>query len=239
MKPYFERNGITIYHGDCRDVLPELAAVDLVLTDPPYNIPVGAAFIRENCRIERMLDGSGKWNDSIGLQEWLPLVARLVVPGGHVAAFVKREDTVLCGEVAAEHGLDWWHWYFLVKEAPPPTPRPTFVSAVEACAIMCKTGARRRWFGTGYEPNRWTGLTPNRRNAAWGHPTEKPREPLIQLIRCLSPDAATVLDPFMGSGTTLRAAMDLGRKAIGIEIEERYCEIAARRMDQLTLGLAI
>ena len=239
MNPYFQRDGIVIYHGDCREILPGLAAVDLVLTDPPYGIPVGAAFVREGCRIERMLDGSGEWNDGIGLVDWLPLAAPLVVPGGHVATFLKREDVPLCGEVAAQHGLEWWHWYFIVKDAPPPTPRPTFVSAVEACALMVKAGAKRRWYGTGYEPNRWAGLTPNRRNESWGHPTEKPREPLITLVRCLSPDGGTVLDPFMGSGTTLRAAMDLGRKAIGIEIEERYCEIAARRLDQMVLPLVL
>ena len=68
------------------------------------------------------------------------------------------------------------------------------------------------------------------------HPTQKP----VALMRwCLGfvPDARTVLDPFMGSGTTLRAAKDLGRKAIGIEIEERYCEIAAKRMLQTVMAL--
>jgi len=68
------------------------------------------------------------------------------------------------------------------------------------------------------------------------HPTQKP----LDLMRwCLGffPEAQTVLDPFMGSGTTLRAAKDLGRKAIGIEIEERYCEIAAKRMAQEVLAL--
>ena len=66
------------------------------------------------------------------------------------------------------------------------------------------------------------------------HPTQKP----VRLMRwCISlyPDAVSILDPFMGSGTTLRAAKDLGRKAIGIEIEERYCEIAANRLRQEVL----
>jgi len=73
-------------------------------------------------------------------------------------------------------------------------------------------------------------LAPERR---W-HPTAKPVE---LMLRLLSKTQGTILDPFMGSGTTLRAAKDLGRKAIGIEIEERYCEIAARRMGQEVLAV--
>ena len=68
------------------------------------------------------------------------------------------------------------------------------------------------------------------------HPTQKPLAVFRQIILWYSDEGCTVLDPFMGSGTTLRAAKDLGRKAIGIEIEERYCEIAAQRMSQSVLA---
>jgi len=76
----------------------------------------------------------------------------------------------------------------------------------------------------------------NRSDIGRKHPTQKP----ISLMKwCLGffPDAQTILDPFMGSGTTLRAAKDLNRKAIGVELEERYCEIAAKRMSQMVLEL--
>jgi DNA modification methylase len=68
-----------------------------------------------------------------------------------------------------------------------------------------------------------------------GHPCPKPLKLMRQLVSSLSTDDGVVVDPFIGSGTTLRAAKDLGRKAIGIEIEERYCEIAAKRLGQEVL----
>lgn len=88
---------------------------------------------------------------------------------------------------------------------------------------------------------KWSG---GGRRAVWrenvvrgAHKTEKPLRLLVELVRLFTDPRETILDPFMGSGTTLRAAKDLGRKAIGIEIEERYCEIAARRLEQEVLAL--
>jgi len=79
-------------------------------------------------------------------------------------------------------------------------------------------------------------VVPGHREAL-AHPTQKPEELMRRLIRFFTTPGDTILDPFMGSGTTLRAAKDLGRKAIGIEIEEKYCEIAAKRMAQAVLPL--
>jgi len=69
------------------------------------------------------------------------------------------------------------------------------------------------------------------------HPNEKPIDLVLKFISLTTPRDGLVLDPFMGSGTTLRAAKDMGRNAIGIELEERYCEIAARRLEQEVLAL--
>ena len=127
--------------------------------------------------------------------------------------------------------------YALVKSAPAPTPRPGFASAVEL-AVVSRVG-KPKWHGSGYVPNRWVGLTPNRAGTDMGHPTEKPSEPLLALVGALCSADGMVLDPFAGSGTTLRAAKDLNRKAIGVELEERYCEVIAKRLAQDVLDVGV
>ncbi len=234
MKPYYDHNGITIYHGDCREILPTLAegSVDLVLTDPPYGIAVGAAFVHAR----RVHNGSGTFNETEGPYDWLACCfPTLLIPGGHAAVFVNRATEHKAVLAIESTGLRLWHKFYLVKKAPPPTPRPLFVSAVETCLIAELRCGKRRWFGTGYEPNCWIGLTPSRLGNGV-HPAEKPLSPIRRIVRCLTPLCGFVLDPFMGSGTTLRAAKDLGHRAIGIEIEERYCEIAAKRLAQEVLA---
>jgi len=210
--PYYERDGITIYHGDCREIMPTLEA-DAVVTDPPYGIPSGAAFVR---RGGAELYFRGGWNATASPYWWLAFAPQTAA---HVASFVDSA-TVSDAEIAMRAaGFEPWAKFYLVKQAPPPTPRPSFVSAVEECVIAKRRSVKRAWYGTGYEPNRWIGMTPNR--------------------RCLTPLDGLVLDPFMGSGTTLVAAKSLGRRAIGIEIEERYCEIAAKRLAQGALDFVV
>ncbi len=208
-KPYYEEPGITIYHGDCREILPHLPKVDLVLTDPPYGI--GAS------------SGVGKY----GIKKW----------GG--SKDLKWDEAIPTREafdiVLASGSLQiiWGMNYFQL-----PATRKYLVWDKGA-------GFRQRTFAECELA--WCSWDGNseiytrdplacRDYKGKDHPTQKPIE-LFKWCIDIAGAAKTILDPFMGSGTTLRAAKDLGRQAIGIEIEEKYCEIAVNRLRQEVLPL--
>jgi len=202
--------------------------VDAVITDQPYGIPVGAAFVRKaGYEVD---GGEGGHNETETPWAWIGVGSAIIADGGHAAVFCDRAEPVAADTALRGAGLTPWHKFYLVKDAPPPTPRPTFVSAVEECVIAEKRNGSRRWFGGGAMPNRWSGLTPNRLNAGCGHPTEKPVEPMRMLVEALTPVDGLVCDPFCGSGTTGVAAMREGRRFIGIEIDPGYAAIARRRI---------
>lgn len=217
MKPYYEEDGIVIYHADARDLLPTLEPVDLVLTDPPYGINWTKGDNRKRC--SKANDGIAGDMDT-SLRDFV--LDRLQdVPtacfGSFYAPFPANLKQVLV-----------WH-------KPP-----------DSGIYGSTTGFRRDAepiFLVGPWPQRTVALSSvirsSRNGQSWitveaQHSHAKPLDIVRSLIDFCGSDL--VLDPFMGSGTTLRAAKDLGRKAIGIEIEERYCEIAANRLRQGVLN---
>lgn len=193
MKPYYSRNGIEIYHADCRDVLPLLSPVDLVLTDPPYGINIAAKPFRDKHE-------ASDWDAA-------PVDQQLLL------------DIIRRGRHAIVWGGNYFdlppHQRFLVWDKVQPED---FTSA------MCEQ-ARTNIGGPAKLFRRHVVSYVKQ------HPTQKPIE-LMQWCIGLAPFAETILDPFMGSGTTLRAAKDMHRQAVGIELDERYCEIAAKRLSQ-------
>ena len=207
MEPYYERDGITIYHGDCREILPELPAVDLLLTDPPYGInwmtPVGPS------------RGPGrKVSGDTSLIDILPIIAHpsatAVVWGGNYYAHVLPPTNSWL--IWDKRVTDWSNDQSDCEMAWTNLPQPARIF-------------RKNWGGGG------CAAMENGAGVGYIHPTQKP----VDLMRwCIqqAKKSETILDPFMGSGTTLVAAKLNGRQAIGIEIEERYCEIAAKRLAQ-------
>mgnify|MGYP001566311637 CR=1 FL=1 len=216
MTPYYEHGGITIYHGDCREILPSLPKVDLVLTDPPYGIRHnfeghggGGAHNRRN--LIRLIG-----DDILFDPRFLLKIGKeqIIFGADHFHSLLPSTGSWIAWDKL--DGMESWDTF----------------SDVEFAWHSCQHRARifrMKWKGIACVK---AGENGGRRE----HPTQKPMA-LISWCVILSNSTGTILDPFMGSGTTLRAAKDLGRKAIGIEIEEKYCEIAAKRLAQEVLAL--
>ena len=209
MKPYFETELGKLYCGDCLEIMPQLEPVDLVLTDPPYGLNENARRVASREKLARAIDyGDFKWDRKS-------------------ASVEEIEKTISTGK----NSIIWGGNYFNV-----PPSRGWLVwdklnggnDFADCELVWTNLTIAVRLFRF-----RWAGMLQGDMKNKEGrfHPTQKP----VKVIKwCLSfcPNVETILDPFMGSGTILRAAKDLGCKAIGIEIEEKYCEIAVERLRQ-------
>lgn len=239
MKPYYDRAGITIYHGDCRDILPTLGPADHVITDPPY-----AARAMKNARSGETIKQRRDHQEYDFGYEALTEELRCATIGA-ASLLAKRwiliwsdlESTHLwcCqGEQARLRYVRTGIW--VRKHGAPQFSGDRPAQGAEACVIL-HTAEKMRWNGGG-RPATWVGPIVNAHDPArGGHASPKPLWLMLAQVRDFTDPGDLILDPFMGSGTTLRAAKDLGRRAIGIELREEDCEIAARRMDQEVLGL--
>ena len=194
MKPYYQDDCVTIYHGDCREILPELPKVDLVLTDPPYpdqHLEYGdcdISFLNKlDCRqlvfwsakAEFTLDYTAIhiWDKKVGVGS---MYERIFERNGGTSYRVFRHY-LINSTVAAKYAKDVFT----------------------------------------------------------GHPSQKPIQLMNELVSRYSKNGCIILDPFMGTGATVVAAISANRKCVGIEIEERYCEIAAKRCSQSVMELGI
>lgn len=245
MRPYYERDGIVIYHGDCLDVLPTLGPVDHVITDPPYNVSARGVGGRANSTIGSVprKDGTdreivrdfGEWDHEWDPEPFVACAKGLVRPGGSLIAFTSE----FLIEPYLRTGLDHRSMLYWRKSNPTPAFRKFVVRAVEM-AVWQTNGGGWVFNAGGYRPNVWdgpilNGYTVETTDEKRVHPTQKPAWLLREWINLFTDPGETILDPFAGSGTTGRAALDLGRKAILIEREERWCEVAAKRMSQAVL----
>jgi DNA modification methylase len=205
MKPYFEESGITIYHGDCRDILPHLGRFDLLLTDPPYGVNADRD---RNCQKNYWVDyGSTGWD----------------------RAPVTKEHLDLC-RASCDKAVIWGGNYF---ELPPSMGWFVWNKGQRAFSLadgeLAWTSERKAM--RIFDFSRGEALQEGKK-----HPTQKPVALMKWCITRIEGVNLSILDPFLGSGTTLLAAKDLGMIATGIELEERYCEIAANRLRQSVLN---
>jgi site-specific DNA-methyltransferase (adenine-specific) len=225
-EPYYQDGSVTIYHGDCRDILPQLSA-DVLVTDPPYGVNLGNHGGANDGRRDHVLVKAGYQS----YEDTPENFDAVVVPAIRLAlARTDGRGVVFCAGHMA------WR-----------LPEPAALGGIFLPAACGRTAWGYNSFAHallyGKAPDLHLGAKPigiasTATSDNWGHPVEKPIRWMRWAVALASRDRETVLDPFAGSGTTLRAAKDLGRKAIGIEIEERYCEIAARKMGQEVLDVA-
>lgn len=288
MKPYYEDGAVTLYHGDCLEVLPAIPAglVSCVIADPPYNI------------------GKADWdlieNYDLWCVEWVRLASATLSKGGAFWCF--HSEPLALATIAQQieaNGRPLVSWITLDKSSwgiakryrnagsktfPASVEYATYsrreVYADEIRALREQAGMTRAEFDTAVSPSRKpTGITyrwehgervpqaievetiremfgvsltlptfnnGEKHSAVWqfpqtdttDHPTPKPLSTVARMVEVTSDPGGLILDPFAGSGPVLRAAKDLGRRAIGIEKSERYCERIARRMSQEVLDFA-
>ena len=221
--PYYSDDQITIYHGDCREILPTLEPVDLILTDPPYGIGY-----QSNNRVEQFALIVGDDTPNVCV-EGLAAALKVLRKNRHLYAFGRYDFSSL---PLADSVELIWDKGGLGKGNLSITFSTTHEYIQFAAYVPSKANRKRGDGRLAARMRRGSVLKYPRITAGANkrHPTEKPVPLLRELIESSSLFGETVLDPFMGVGSTLIAASLEGRKAIGIEIEEQYCEVAVQRL---------
>lgn len=221
MKPYYQNNRITLYKGDAVEIMPELQqSFDLVCADPPYHMALAS-----NAKM-------AGWGDMMNSAFWY-------------AHLLKEFHRLTINRSGAVWMFNSWRGFSVLQKAAYDAEWP-----LESLLVWDK-----QWIGPGgtrglrpsYElvglfrqegfsipdrsiPDIWQHQYSSQRPT--GHPAEKPLSLFIRLIDVCGPQVERILDPFSGSGTALLAAKKLGKEAVGIEIEEKYCEMIATRLQQ-------
>jgi site-specific DNA-methyltransferase (adenine-specific) len=242
-KPYYSDASVTLYHGDCREIVRDLGAVDCILTDPPYG--------ETSLAWDRWPEGWPSLAASVSSSMWCFGSMRMFLERrDEFAAWSLSQDVVWRKPQAAgsvndrfrrnhENALHWYRgaWSDVHHEA------QRVGHGGPDKGVVYRQPKTKQWEG---ERGRTTWTDDGTRlmqsvidvahmRLRGIHPTEKPVGILDPLIRYACPEGGTVLDLFAGSGSTLDAARQAGRRAIGVEANEAYCEAAARRLDQAVL----
>lgn len=238
-------SGIALFHGDCRDILPGLdLQADCIVTDPPYG--------ETTLAWDRWPKGWPEWACAVTTSMWCFGSMRMFLEHGHeftASDWKFSQDVVWEKHNGSGFASDRFkrvhelatHWYRgdwrnihheVTRERGNPAKRAG--SAVRATTPHTGRISPHRWEDDGMRLPRSVQRVRSMHSRSI-HPTEKPLGILTPLIEYACPPGGLVADPFAGSGSTLEAARQSGRRAIGIEANEAYCEAAARRLDQLTL----
>ena len=261
MIPYYQDAAVTLFLGDCCELMSHLDRVDHCLTDPPYAQDVylrlrnddsaggrspgkrsltrpkalgtfGTAAVGNGARLKKLAVGEIGYID-----EMLPFVAA-VLPGlvrRWVVVFSDAETTYMWRSELVRFGMRYIRTGAWVKpDAMPQMTGDRPAVGFEPCTIAHGPSMRLRWNGGGL-PAVWTHFI-SKGEARPDHPCPKPLGLMVELVTLFTDEGETILDPFAGSGTTGVAAKLNGRKCILIEREEKYCEVAAKRLQETEPG---
>lgn len=246
MKPFYESEGVTIYHGDCRDVLPSIEAVDCVVADPPYeetdlawdslmkgwtkalNLkPTGSAWCFGS--LKAIMKSIDEWDG------WA--IAQEVIWEKHNGTGLHNDRFRRVHEMVVQFYRGAWgdvwkdpvYTQDALKKTVRRKKRPAHWGRIDEGSFKSEDGG----------PRLQRSVIPVRScHGRAEHPTQKPLGILAPLIAYSCPPGGAVLDPSMGSGSTLLAARELGRRAIGIEKERKYCDVALKRLGQSVFKFA-
>jgi site-specific DNA-methyltransferase (adenine-specific) len=202
--PYYSDDLVTLYHGDCREILPHVQSAAAVITDPPYNVGIEYGTGTDDVRADYSA-WCAQWFGEC--RRVAPVIA--LTPGiANLGLWFNNDppDWTLAWHKPAAMGrchVGFNNWEPILLWG---KPRQQTADVITAPLIP--------------DP----GLD--------GHPCPKPMKWATALVGMFSAPGDLVIDPFCGSGTTMRAARDMGRRYVGIEVEERFCEMATRRLDQ-------
>ena len=216
MKPYYREPNITIYNGDCLEVMKEIPdkSIDCVIADPPYGLNYLSNHYKYGNPHTKIENDDKLFIPIIGLWHKLKITGSMYVFYSHkkplisdniknIIIWVKNNWTA--GDLKGDYGNQY-----------------------ECLAFMPKSFFKLK-------SKRYSNVWNFDREIPKYHPTQKPTSIINRIIKSATNKGDTILDPFLGSGTTARACKDLGRKCIGIEISKKYCDIAVQRLAQEVL----
>jgi site-specific DNA-methyltransferase (adenine-specific) len=216
-KPYYDHDGIRIYHGDCLDLLRWIRSesIDMIVTDPPYC----CAYRGRDARYAPMANDTG---DGWWIVPAYAEMYRVLKPDSFCVTYYGWPEVVLFAQGWTKAGFRPVSHLLFHKER---MGLGHITRSVHETAFVLAKGNPK-------PAHVLPDVLPSPLEKPNGHPTPKPVSVLRRIISAFAPPNACVLDPFLGSGSVLRAAKDLGCCGIGMEIEEKWCELAASRMAQ-------
>ncbi|MBX7136133.1 MAG: hypothetical protein K1X67_25970 [Fimbriimonadaceae bacterium] len=221
--PIFDRDGISLYHDDCRNVLPRFAAetFDMVITDPPYLVSYAGRWGSDWGIIEG--DSDPSWVHPVFME-----ISRVLKPDSLCLSFYGWPHTDIFFSAWRAAGLRPVSSLVFIKQR---FGLGRFTRSQHELAFLLAKGSPKRPARAETDILEWQHPRPQ------VHPNEKPFNAICRIVGMYTSEDSLILDPFAGSGTTLAAARKLGRRAVGIEIDERHCENAALKLAQPMLPL--